>query len=808
MGNVWRFPYLVYRNGGGAFLIPYIIFLALVGLPVFFLELAFGQFASLGPLTIWRVNPLFKGVGYASIIMSALVAVYYNVVIAYALYYLFVSLVSFDGEVPWATCGNPWNTHLCRTNVAAITDDMNETLKLNLTLANMDYTCVNNTLYNIGLTDVDLTYNLTQTSNFTTCKNELKLPSDEYFSNYVLRLNEAQDFGHLGGITPKIALALLLAWLIVFFSLKQGVKSSGKVIYFIATFPYLVLVILLVRGVTLDGYMKGIKFYIIPKWATLLKPQVWIDAASQIFYSLGPAFGNSILVAIINCGTSIFAGFVIFSVMGYMATVTNQDVEDVTQQGPGLLFVAYPEGIARMPFPPIWAVLFFPNDCVTRLLKPAIISALADEFPHTLRRHKAWLTFFVCISLFGVGMALMTYGGIWVLTLMNDYSASYTLLFTCLMELVAINWVYGVKNFSKDIELMLGFRPNIYWVANWTVIAPILIVAILIFSGIKFAPSSYGSYQFPDWGQGIGFGMVALPLVFFFGAMLIQLCRYGGFKNAIKPLEVLGPSDTGGRETWSRKLDFILSTIGYAVGLGNLWRFPFLAFRNGGGAFLVPYVIMLTLIGLPIFYMELAIGQFASYGPTGIWKMNPLFKALFSTDFVTLNEKSNQTLQKYAHNDDVTIVIKVTFCVLGVGIAAVMISFMVSIYYNVIIAYGFFFLAVSFIYLDQNLPWANCKNSWNTKFCVDSVRPDINTMNETTKIQTVLSKYNKRTCPCPKNKVNRIYCFAYSFFFSLICKINTKSSAIIHCDDLFGLFCVFIFIFQNVDLNNMLFYIN
>lgn len=77
---------------------------------------------------------VFSGVGYASITMSALVAVYYNVVIAYALYYLFVSVVSFDGEVPWATCGNPWNTHLCRTQVTAITDDMNETLKLNLTL--------------------------------------------------------------------------------------------------------------------------------------------------------------------------------------------------------------------------------------------------------------------------------------------------------------------------------------------------------------------------------------------------------------------------------------------------------------------------------------------------------------------------------------------------------------------------------------------------------------------------------------------------------------------------------------------------
>ena len=53
-GNVWRFPYLCYKNGGGAFLVPYLIMLVLVGLPIYYMEMAFGQFASLGPLTIWK----------------------------------------------------------------------------------------------------------------------------------------------------------------------------------------------------------------------------------------------------------------------------------------------------------------------------------------------------------------------------------------------------------------------------------------------------------------------------------------------------------------------------------------------------------------------------------------------------------------------------------------------------------------------------------------------------------------------------------------------------------------------------------
>lgn len=79
------------------------------------------------------------------------------------------------------------------------------------------------------------------------------------------------------------------------------------------------------------------------------------------------------------------------------------------------------------------------------------------------------------------------------------------------------------------------------------------------------------------------------------------------------------------RESWDSKVTFLLATIGYAVGLGNVWRFPYLAQKNGGGAFLVPYFIMLFLQGIPIFYMELAIGQRIRKGSWGIFKppLNP-----------------------------------------------------------------------------------------------------------------------------------------------------------------------------------------
>lgn len=171
LGNVWRFPYLCYRNGGGVFLIPYATMLLFTGLPLFFMELSFGQYASRGPIEVWKAVPLMKGVGYGMFIVSCFIGVYYNMIIAWAVFYLFAS---FTSELPWGSCENPWNSLACSRYRSE-----NCTLHSGVMLSN-------GSCY----TESDVGTELFTQLNFSVynSSSKPKMPSDEYFQYVLLSL--------------------------------------------------------------------------------------------------------------------------------------------------------------------------------------------------------------------------------------------------------------------------------------------------------------------------------------------------------------------------------------------------------------------------------------------------------------------------------------------------------------------------------------------------------------------------------------------------------------------------------------------
>ncbi|XP_046367044.2 sodium- and chloride-dependent glycine transporter 2-like [Haliotis rufescens] len=138
--------------------------------------------------------------------------------------------------------------------------------------------------------------------------------------------------------------------------------------------------------------------------------------------------------------------------------------------------------------------------------------------------------------------------------------------------------------------------------------------------------------------------------------------------------------DRSKRETWAEKREYILSMLGYSVGFGSLWRFPYLCNRNGGGAFLIPYFTAIIACGVPLFFLEVSISQFSSRSATHVWVLCPLLK--------------------------------------GIGISQLLTSIIGIMPYALITAWAIYYLGQSFRSL---LPWTTCDNWWNTPVCINKV---------------------------------------------------------------------------------------
>ncbi|XP_065082711.1 sodium-dependent dopamine transporter isoform X2 [Ochlerotatus camptorhynchus] len=517
LANVWRFPYLCYKNGGGAFLVPYCVMLLVGGIPLFYMELALGQFNRKGAITCWgRLVPLFKGIGYAVVLIAFYVDFYYNVIIAWSLRFFFAS---FASQLPWTLCNNEWNTIFCKPFEVG---GPNKT-------ATAAIAAVNGTLANVTVA----------VSNETV---KFASAASEYFNRYILELDKSAGIHDLGTIKWDMVLCLLAVYLICYFSLWKGISTSGKVVWFTALFPYAVLLILLVRGITLPGSADGIKYYLSPRFDMIEKPEVWVDAATQVFFSLGPGFGvllayasynkyhnnvykDAILTSCINSATSFVAGFVIFSVLGYMAHSSGQDIKDVATEGPGLVFVVYPAAIATMPGSIFWALIFFMMLLTLGLDSSfggseAIITALSDEFPKIGRNREIFVACLFSLY-FVVGLASCTQGGFYFFQLLDRYAAGYSILIAVLFEAIAVSWIYGTERFCEDIRDMIGFAPGMYWRVCWKFLAPLFLLFIIIYGLVGYVPLSYEDYIYPTWANVLGWciagsSMIMIPLVAFY----------------------------------------------------------------------------------------------------------------------------------------------------------------------------------------------------------------------------------------------------------------------------------------------------
>ncbi|XP_046384644.1 sodium-dependent noradrenaline transporter-like [Ischnura elegans] len=531
LANVWRFPYLCYRNGGGAFLIPYTLMLVFGAVPLFYMELILGQFNRQGPISVWRICPLFKGVGFCAVLVAFYVSFYYNVIIGWALYFLVASASAApsSAELPWLHCNNSWNTEHCWEGV--------------------------------------LTVQPPSPPHLVPLGRPAHSPASEYFHRAVLEMQGSGGLHDLGVPKWQLVLCVFLVYTMLYLSLFKGVKSSGKVVWATATLPYVVLSILLVRGLMLPGALSGISYYLHPELDRLGDTQVWVDAAVQIFYSVGAGFGvhlsyasyntfhnnclrDCLVTTAVNCFTSFFSGLVIFTYLGFMSHKQGVHISTVATEGPGLVFQVYPEAVATLPGSHIWSMLFFFMLIMLGLDSAmggmeCVITGLMDEFKsvfHGRRYAREIFTLLAILVSFSVALMNVTPGGIYIFHLLDTYSAGISLLCSALFEAIAVSWFYGLDRFSSDVEAMLGSRPGLYWRICWKFISPTFIIGVVLFGLIYHQPLKYNDYSYPIWAEWVGWSLALSSVVMIPLVAIIRIAKTPGtckerLAYSISPIE-------------------------------------------------------------------------------------------------------------------------------------------------------------------------------------------------------------------------------------------------------------------------------
>lgn len=454
LGNVWRFPYIAQKGGGGAFLIPYFIALLTAGIPLLILEMGLGQYMkSAAPFAFGKIRKKLEWFGWWAVGLAAGIVIYYSTILAWSWNYLYHSF------------GLSWG----------------------------------NDAENFFVKDI---------------------------------LHQSAGPGEFGGFRIPLVIGMFLTWTLIYWILRKGVSRVGKVVLFTVPIPWICLVILFIRGITLPNAMEGLAYYLTPDFSKIFDPQIWLLAYGQIFFSLSLGSGvmiaygsyltkkpeitnNAIITALANCGTSFFAGFAVFSTLGYLAYMTNVPVSEVTVKGGGLAYIAYPTAISKLPaMNSFFAVIFFTMLVTLGIdsafsLQEAFTSGILDKW--RISKDKVNLVF--CIIGFLSCLIYTTHAGSHWVDITDHYIADFGLVTTGLVQCLIIGYIFGPLKLRKYLNSISEVRLGRLWdwmIKYFTPVVLIIILVINIYKEIKqpFQGFPWWSLIVGGWGVLIGFGIL------------------------------------------------------------------------------------------------------------------------------------------------------------------------------------------------------------------------------------------------------------------------------------------------------------
>lgn len=431
LGNVWKFPYITGQNGGGAFVLVYLICIAVVGLPIMLAEFTIGRKTSLNPVGAFqqlRPGTPWVGIGFMGVLAGFLILSFYGVVGGWTIAYVVNAL----------------------------------------------------------------THSLDQFSN--------PAEAGQFFESFTANTGEVM-FYH--------ALFMGLTIAIVIKGVHGGIEKACEILM-----PTLVvmLMILMIRTLTLDGAMEGLKFYLYPDFSKLTGNSILL-AMGQAFFSLSLGMGAMITygsylpakenltsatlyVVMFDTLIALLMGLVIFPAVFAMGLEP--------AEGPGLVFSVLPAVFSGMPLGWVVSIIFFTLLAIAALtsaisLLEVVVAYFIDQ--KGWERKKSVLTMGLVIFLIGIPSGL-SFGlladfkplGMNFFDHVDNLTANYLLPIGGMLTAIFVGWVWGTKEAHKEIE---RHETQFHWAAYWEfVVRYIAPVAVSIIFLAKILPDKWKNFLF------------------------------------------------------------------------------------------------------------------------------------------------------------------------------------------------------------------------------------------------------------------------------------------------------------------------
>ena len=438
LGNVWRFPYVCYQNGGGAFLIPYFVALFTAGIPLMILEFSIGHWARASPPEAFKkIHPKFEWVGWWAVLVPFCLAAYYVVVMSWCFSYMIYSI-----DLRWGGQAESFflNTFLGVTKSPEILGGFRIPVVLGLIAL---WLCIFLILYKgvkrIGKV-VAITVPLPMILLIILTLRGLTLPGAAEGISYYLTPN----FSELGSINVWLA-----AYAQVFFSL---------------------------------GVAQGIMI----TYASFLKKKSDIN-------------NNAFITSLADAGTSFLAGFTVFSVVGYLALQQGVGIEQLGIAGPYLTFITYPTAISLLPIGAAFfgiifyiALLTFGIDSAFSMVEP-----LSAGIFSKLKITKAQATGLICVAGFLSSLVFATGSGLYWLDLFDHFIANFGLVLIGLIECVILGYMYSLVKMRAHANKTSDFAIGVWWEYLIKFVIPIVLVVLLVMSVVENIQHPYMGFPWP-----------------------------------------------------------------------------------------------------------------------------------------------------------------------------------------------------------------------------------------------------------------------------------------------------------------------